>query len=227
MYVLTDTNLTNRTRLSFIATLLVLLVAAQSQAVRADEIAIWNFNDSNLIVDHGVGTLITSFPSFTFATGTSINARLGDPALQALVLGGNANNGQSFTISLSTIGFGSLSVSLATQRTSTGFNANQFQYSLDGVSFIDFQAPFSPATAFGPVIFDLSSIAGLANNPNVAFRIVLDGATSSGGNNRIDNLVVEGVPIAAEPIPEPATLTLFSLGLAIFGARRVRKRLRR
>ena len=40
-----------------IAILALLIVPT---VVRADEIAIWNFNDSNLIVDRGQGTLTTT-----------------------------------------------------------------------------------------------------------------------------------------------------------------------
>jgi hypothetical protein len=38
----------------------VLLFVAASQAAQADELAVWNFNDSNLNVDHGSGTLTTT-----------------------------------------------------------------------------------------------------------------------------------------------------------------------
>jgi len=103
-------------------------------------------------------------------------------------------------------------VSFATQGTSTGFNSNQFQYSLDGLNFIDFGPPYTPAAVFGtlPLVFTLTSIVGLNNNPNAAFRIVFNGATSSTGNNRIDNIVVEGT---GETIPEPTTALLLLSGL--------------
>jgi len=105
-------------------------------------------------------------------------------------------------------------VSFATQGTSTGFNSNQFQYSLDGINFIDFGAPFTPATAFGtvPIVFSLAAIIGLNNNPNAAFRIVFNGATSSTGTNRIDNFVVEGTAETAS-VPEPASALLLLSGL--------------
>ena len=225
MSILTNAKLSKYIRIQLIVVTLVLLFAGQPPPVRADEIAVWNFNDSNLSVDHGIGSLITSFPSFGFAAGTTINSRQGDAALQALSLVGIANNGQSITFSVSTVGFGSISVSFATQRTSTGFNSNQFQYSLDGVNFIDFSAPYNPAASFSVVAFDLSGIAGLNNNPNAAFRIVFNGATSSTGNNRLDNLVVEGTPLEGEPVPEPASLALLATGvMSLLGARRVRRK---
>ena len=179
----------------------ILLLFLTSQATQANEIAIWNFNDSNLVVDHGTGVLTTDIiaANLLFAAGTTNNARLGDTAGQALSLQGGsstANNGRNLTFNVSTLGFSNIVVSFATQGTSTGFNNNQFQYSLDGVTFVNFGPTYVPATAFGsvPLVFTLSSIAGLNDNANAAFRIIFNGASSATGTNRIDNFAVEGSP---------------------------------
>lgn len=209
-------------RLSINLTLAVLALFFPTRAALADPIAIWNFNDSNLTVDHGAGALVSNFnvTNIGFAAGTTNNARLGDSAGQALSLQGgtgNANNGRNVTVNVSTVGYGNIMVSFATQGTATGFNSNQFQYSLDGVTFVDFGSPYTPLAAFGtvPIVFDLSSIPGLNNNPNAAFRIVFNGATSATGTNRIDNFVVEG---SSTTVPEPATLALLGSGLTtLFG----------
>ena len=218
MYIKPDFRLTRRLPFNLICA--VLLFLAASQAAAADELAVWNFNDSDLNVDHGSGTLTSNLNvvNILFAAGTTNNARLGDPAGQALSLQGgtsNANNGRNVTLNVSTAGFANIIVSFATQGTSTGFNSNQFQYSVDGINFVDFGPPYTPATAFGtvPLVFSLVSIAALNNNPNAAFRIVFNGATSSTGNNRIDNVVVEGTSTTAASIPEPATALLLLSGL--------------
>lgn len=228
MFISPDFRLTRRIPFNLICAVLIFLAA--SQAARADELAVWNFNDSNLNVDHGSGTLTTTFNvvNVLFGAGTTNNARQGDAAGQALSLQGgtgNANNGRNITFNVSTLGFSNIFLSLATQGTSTGFNSNQLQYSLDGISFVDFGSPYAPATTFGsiPLVFSLAGIVGLNNNPNAAFRIVFNGATSSTGNNRIDNIVVEGTSAATSEVPEPASALLLLSGLgALYNVKRKR-----
>jgi hypothetical protein len=227
MFITPDFRLTRRIPFNLICAVLIFLAA--SQAAKADELAVWNFNDSNLNVDHGSGTLTTNIitTNVSFAAGTTNNARQGDIAGQALQLQGGtgtANNGRNLTFNVSTVGFSNIVVSFATQGTSTGFNSNQFQYSLDGISFINFGSPFTPATAFGavPIVFSLAAIAGLNDNPNAAFRIVFNGATSSTGNNRIDNIVVEGTTVDTAEVPEPTSVLLLVSGLG--GVYKIKRR---
>ena len=226
MFIKSNRRLTRRIPFNLIC--LLILLAATAPAAFADELAIWNFNDSDLNVDHGSGTLSSNLNvvNILFAAGTTNNARLGDVAGQALSLQGGtstANNGRNITFNVSTLGFANIIVSFATQGTSTGFNNNQFQYSLDGNTFVNFGAPFTPATAFGsvPLVFSLTEIVGLNDNPNAAFRIVFNGATSSTGTNRIDNFVVEGTPSG---VPEPASAVLLVSGLSgLYGVRKRRR----
>ena len=227
MLIKPNRRLTRRISVNLIC--LLLLLAASAPATLADELAIWNFNDSDLNVDHGSGTLASNFnvANILFAAGTTNNARLGDAAGQALSLQGGsstANNGHHVTFNVSTLGFSDIVVSFATQGTSTGFNSNQVQYSLDGITFVNFGSPYTPASAFGsvPLVFSLAGILALNDNPNAAFRIVFNGATSSTGTNRLDNFVVEGT--APESVPEPMSAALLLTGLSCLYGVRKRKR---
>jgi len=226
MFIKSNRRLTRRIPFNLIC--LLVLLAATAPATLADQLAVWNFNDSDLIVDHGSGTLSSNLnvANILFAAGTTNNARLGDVAGQALSLQGGtstANNGRNITFNVGTLGFSNIIVSFATQGTSTGFNSNQFQYSLDGNTFVNFGAPFTPASAFGsvPLVFSLMEIVGLNDNPNAAFRIVFNGASSATGTNRIDNFVVEGTP---SNVPEPASAILLVSGLSgLYGVRKRRR----
>ena len=195
-----------------------------------------------LAVDRGAGTLsvsqgfITGNNVVSFA-GTTVNADAGDVAGAALALQGGgttagaaANNGGFLQLNSSTVGFSNIVVSFAAQATATGFKNDQFQYSTDGTTFTNFGAAFAPQASFFPTatppgtatVFDLSSIAGLNNNANAAFRLTLDGATSSAGNIRIDNLLVQGT---AAPAPEPSTLAAFAMiGAGVLGLVAARRR---
>jgi hypothetical protein len=74
------------------------------------------------------------------------------------------------------------------------------------------------------MVFDLSSITGLNNNPNAVFRIIFSGATSATGSNRIDNLAVSG---ANSTVPEPNALLLLGTGLSSLVALHRRARMRK
>jgi hypothetical protein len=183
----------------------------ESRFLLSTSLAVWNFNDAStsgtgasnaallLSVDRvatGVtATMTTNFPTTGSAAlvsfaGSTVNADSSDAAGAALSVVGSANNGDSITFAVSAGTYSSLQVSFATQRTSTGYTGNQFQYSLDGTTFTNFGAAYVPASSFAVQSFDLTSITGLNNDASAAFRIVFNGASSTSGNNRIDNLVV-------------------------------------
>jgi hypothetical protein len=207
--------------------------------VHGETIAAWNFNDAisgttggelEFSVDRGSGAMSSDFiPSnIGNAAGSTSNLEDGDPAGQALRLSSYANNERNLTWMVSTAGYDSIGVSFAVQRTSTGFNDNQFLYSINsGDSWTSFGDSFNPSTSFAIQSFDLSGILGLNDNSEAGFRILFGGATSSTGNNRIDNLIVMGNPASAPvptPVPEPSTIALTTAGLAsafVAGKRKV------
>ncbi len=169
---------------------------------------------------NGAYTTIQSF------AGTTSNAQFGDPAGGALSpqggvsdgVGGFSNNGMQILIAVDTTGFSDINLSWAQRGTGTGFQSRAFAYSTNGGGSFTPLAytgeSGTPSTSFDVVSPNLTGITALANNPNVVFRLTLSGATGSTGNNRFDNILVQGVP-------EPATagLTLIA-GLAIACLRR-------
>jgi len=209
--------------------LAVFLSLVLAHCANGDTIALWNFNDAiqettggmqEFLVDRGNGFMNCDFLTNNIgnAAGSTLNGEMDDPAGLALHLSGNSNNRNSLTWMVDTTGFSSIDISFATRRTSTGFNNNQFQYSIDdGISWMDFGSPYRPDTVFGRQVFDLSGIQELENNSGAGFRIVFDGATSYSGNNRIDNLAVSGVPSGPPPattVPEPSTVIMLGLGMS-------------
>jgi hypothetical protein len=154
----------NRTR--GLCTIVLLLIAAP--AANADYIAAWDFNDSNLAVDEGLGTLATNFSSVSYVAGTTTNARPSVAAGSALNLQSNANNGRYVLISFSTTSFEDVMVSLAWRRNNMGFNSNQIAYSLDGTNFTSFQSNLTPPTTnFGVQTLDFSALNTLEDQSTV------------------------------------------------------------
>jgi hypothetical protein len=206
----------------------LLLVGNQASA---DLIAYWNFNSydgsaTTIPATSGLGSLtISGFPDANLQNlaGTTVNALGADPAGSSLTLTSNANNGDFLTIAFSMSGFEDLVLTYATRRTSTGFNSDQWAYSIDGLSFTPFGPPVNPTTSttFALVTRDFSSIAGLNNDATVYLRYMFDGATNSTGNNRIDNIQLNASPAAV--VPEPSTCVL--MGLGMLGLTCMRRRL--
>lgn len=224
-----------------LAAFFVVGASAQAQSL----IAYWNFNDlsttgglpsnaNQTAYAPTTGVASLNLVGWTSRAGTSpphgisnfggstINAISTDVAGQALALQGGAasgtpNNGASLVLKFSTINLWDVKLSFATQRTSTGFNSNQLAYSTDGVAFTNFGAAYNAATAFALQSFDLSAISDIENKTNVWLRITFDGATTISGNNRIDNIQID-----ANPVPEPATMTILAAA-ALAAARKRRK----
>jgi hypothetical protein len=192
-----------------------------STTTRADEIAFFNFNDQNTIVDRGAGTLLTP-ANISFVGGTSVNAQRPEdspPSSSNFALnitGGTNNDPSTLTLNVSTLGFSNIAVSFAAQRSNTGFTTITLRSSANPVTtaFTD-ATTFTVPTSFAAFSFSFANNSSLANNPTAAFQIVFSGASGATGTARIDNLLVAGTLLAPETsIPEPSTIFLLGTGLA-------------
>jgi len=144
--------------------------------------------------EDGAYTCIASFG------GSTLNA------LGGIVAGGSlspqgctdtSNNGMHIQIALSTAGFEDLTLSWAQRGTASGFASRQLSWSTDGgTSFTDFGSDTGAlGSSFVLQSYDLSAISELNDNASVIFRITLDGATGATGNNRFDNIRLDGSPL--------------------------------
>ncbi|MEO8769405.1 MAG: hypothetical protein ABI402_04955 [Ferruginibacter sp.] len=165
----------------------------------------WNFNDPT-----DINTLTTATNTLgggsiayigtwdAYATGSDINIRNGDPAGGALRL---RNPAGTFTITAPTTDHKNIVLTMAVQRSSSGAQTNTLTYSIDGINFISTGIASNTYTPgldpdYVLITYYFAGIAGIDNNPN--FKINIDfsnGSTGTSGNNRFDNLVIEGVHI--------------------------------
>lgn len=196
------------------------IAASSSHAV---VLANWTFETSAPTTAGPHAAELGMFASSSFAStnsGGTISNPAGNGSAESFSSTGWAD-GEYYEFITSTAGFTGITVSYAQAASNTGPGSFQFQYSTDGVNFIDFQGVFAGPTADFAVAtpnaanvltFDLSEITALNNQASVGFRVAVSGSLAEngttlagGGTFRIDDFVVNGVP-------EPSTALLGVLG---------------
>jgi uncharacterized repeat protein (TIGR02543 family) len=144
-------------------------------------------------------TSLASNPELTAFGGSTLNDPRPTPADgTSLSIANMSANGKALVFKVSTTGYENLAISFATRGTSTGFNSHAWSWSTDNVTY----TPFGSNTAVNTSTFvlkslNLAALTQLNNKANVYFKLVVDGATSATGNNRIDNFIVTGTEIPA------------------------------
>jgi hypothetical protein len=171
---------------------------------RATLVHYWNFNQSASLLDptrtKGDGAMavgLSGSAAILASTGQDFfaeNARDGDPAGSHLRV--NYPLGATLTLALPTCGFDGIVVAYETRRSGQGAGLQQVEVTTDGMNY----SPFAtiPVLDAPPVLrmLDFRGFPGAAVNPMFGLRITFEqGAGGNAGNNRIDNLTVDGTPI--------------------------------
>lgn len=226
--------------------LVVLALSLATQANAAD-ISQWNFNSvpadtststGSFIPSTGSGGVSTLNVTPSFASGSS-NGGSSDPVtvddtglgITGFAAQGTDNKLRGLQFNVSTLGFEDIVVTYDLRHSNTSSRYEQFQYSLDGISFTDLALFDGNAgdTWFNNRTVDLSAITGTNNNASFAFRVVSAFAPSTSsyaasnptssyattGTWRFDMVTVKGNVLA--PIPEPETYAMLLAGLGLLG----------
>jgi len=125
--------------------------------------------------------------------GTGFSTTTTSPAALAVV--GGASNGKAAVFKFSMTGYQDLVISLSAQRTSSGFTTQAWEYSTDGTTYSSIGSLVGGSTA-GTIrdsfsntgVLTLPTVTGFNNAANAYVRVTITGATTSTGNNRLDNI---------------------------------------
>ncbi|MDW8104793.1 MAG: hypothetical protein RMK92_07235 [Armatimonadota bacterium] len=176
-------------RTAFVTLLVATALAAHAQV----QLSLWNFNDENFDVDGGVlgGSLVllggvthewvTGSPLDTASPNRGMNTR-NYPAQ------GTGNRTAGVRFNTPTTGYMNVVVKLDFRWSNTASRYARFQYTVDGVNWIDGPQLVAPGgdTWYsqgygGPLVVDFTGNSAVSNNPLFAFRVVSEFAPGTNG----------------------------------------------
>jgi MYXO-CTERM domain-containing protein len=169
------------------------------------------FGGTAINADAGIGmSTVTTSPSALAIAGGTLSG------------GVYSANGKSMAFVLNLTGLQNLTVSLAAQRTGTGFTSQVWETSTDGTnwsswgSFVSGTAAGTLASSFATSgVLSLAGTSALDNAATAYIRVTFTGATAASGNNRLDNIIFN-----ADAIPTPGSLALLGLAGLVMRRRR-------
>lgn len=203
---------TNLRKAFFMLALAVPLVfAVQTNA--QDTIHYWSFNDGenselddgnneplSIPADIGDGVINHELEFSSFG-GNTTNIEDGFIGGDDWAIAGANNNGESFEIEFSTEGYEDIIFSSSATRTGAGYDNNLIEVSADGGStFTTVEADVDLEDTPNPLVYNLSNtLADVDENEDVVLRVTFDvDENTGGGNNRFDNMKLEGTPVVGE-----------------------------
>lgn len=129
--------------------------------------------------------------------GDALNSRMSEPAGNG-IRPRNPSDSMELVLQLPTTGFTNIHLSYVAQRSGSGMLKQVLYYSTDGVNFTAHPDTVNVTTTFSLVNFDFSGIPAASNNPNFTAKILFfEQNVASNGNNRLDNVVLEGTSLGA------------------------------
>jgi len=143
----------------------------------------------------------------------------------SLINSSNAQNGKAIVFKLPTTGYEDIVLTYDTRGTASGFTTQAWSYSTDGTTFTSATSiTGTNSTSFSSQTIDLINITALDNKTAIYIKLTVSGATSTtGGNNRLDNINIKGTSSAAScPAPsfttQPANQSVTAPAQATFTA---------
>jgi DNA/RNA endonuclease YhcR with UshA esterase domain len=175
----------------------------------------WDFNESSPTFTTspvslanrvtGDGTITHNFTDVASFAGNIGNACTGSASGGAFCPRGgvnNENNGAFMTLNFPSTGFENLVLSFYAQRTATGFDSVALSYATSATGTFTHFAHYQASSSVES--FNLIGLSGVNDNPHLQIRLTFFGATSATGNNRIDNIKLEGTAATiglTNPVP--------------------------
>lgn len=177
----------------------------QAADVGSGSFSLANFNDTDT---GGVYNYVQSFSGTTLGSLNGISG--GSFSLQGASTQNPSNNGAQAIFSFDGSAWTGLNIDFSRRGTSTGFNNVTVEMYANGSSIGTLGVLGAATSTWVMTNYDISALDGVVD---AAVVFTFDGASSDTGNNRLDNVTINGVPT-------PGAFALLGMGGLVASRRR-------